>query len=159
MIAPYEANLELASEAATIAFAHRLGESLTPGDTVLLSGEIGSGKTFLARALIQHLMGNHVEDVPSPTFTLVQTYTVPIGEIWHADLYRLADSWDLVELGLEDALGRAICLIEWPDRMGDMKPDDALSITLEATEMDTARIAKLETRSPKWQSLLEGEHR
>ncbi len=91
------------------------------------------GKTHLARALIQAKLaaaGAPPEDVPSPSFTLVQVYTVAGAEIWHVDLYRLAGSADVHELGLDDALGTALCLIEWPDRLGALRPADALTVAL-----------------------------
>lgn len=111
----------------------RLGQTLAPllaaGDTVLLSGPIGAGKTHLARALIQARLGR-AEDVPSPSFTLVQTYDAGEVEIWHADLYRLSQPDEVWELGLDHAFATAICLVEWPDRLGSHLPPDAVSITL-----------------------------
>lgn len=110
-----------------------LAAILEPGDCLLLSGEIGAGKTALSRAIIQSAL-NRVEDVPSPTFTLVQTYETPIGEIWHCDLYRLSDPDEVFELGIETAMDDAICLIEWPDRLGDLAPTSASRLTLSATD-------------------------
>lgn len=128
-----------ADQTAAIAsvFADRIG----PGDVVLLSGEIGAGKTHFARALIQHLQGRLgvVEDVPSPTFTLVQTYMVGELEIWHCDLYRLTSADEAVELGLEDAFSTAACLIEWPDRLGSLAPTDACNIAFSANPGDENR--------------------
>jgi tRNA threonylcarbamoyladenosine biosynthesis protein TsaE len=110
-----------------------LGRSLAPllgaGDCVLLEGPIGAGKSHLARALIQARLGRR-EEVPSPTFTLVQTYDAAGIEIWHADLYRLSHPDEVLELGLDDALQTGICLIEWPDRLGRYLPEDALRIAL-----------------------------
>lgn len=105
-----------------------LAAALHPGDVILLHGEIGAGKTHLARALIRARLGRMVE-VPSPTFTLIQTYDADDAEIWHADLYRLSHPDEVVELGLEAAFDTAICLIEWPDRLGDLTPDGALHLT------------------------------
>ena len=115
----------------TADFARRLGEVLRPGDTILLEGPIGAGKTHLCRALIQSLSDSPVE-VPSPTFTLVQTYQTRSFEIWHADLYRLGDPGEIAELGLDDAFGTHVCLVEWPDRLGNDTPQRALHITLAA---------------------------
>ncbi len=123
----------LPTETDTAAFAAMLAPILRPGDTVLLEGPIGAGKSAFARALIRARLGR-MEDVPSPTFTLVQTYDDPAGDIWHCDLYRLTDPDEAFELGLEEAFTTAICLIEWPDRLGNDLPADALHLTFAATE-------------------------
>ena len=117
--------------------ARAIATRLQPGDTILLDGPVGAGKTHFARCLIQSLL-DIPEDVPSPTFTLVQTYDTLGGEIWHADLYRLGHPEEVVELGLEQAFDDAICLVEWPDRLGDLAPGDALRMTFAAQD-DTAR--------------------
>ena len=122
-------SLFLADDAATSRLGALLSTRLRSGDTVLLHGPIGAGKTHLARALIQARLGR-AEDVPSPSFTLVQTYGGAGDEIWHADLYRLTHPDEVLELGLEDAFATAICLIEWPDRLGKRIPANALHITL-----------------------------
>ena len=119
--------LYLADETETDRLGRCLADVLTAGDVVLLEGSIGAGKTQLCRALIRARLG-HEEDVPSPTFTLVQTYEADV-EIWHADLYRLTHPDEALELGLEDAFDRAICLVEWPDRLGPNQPA-GLRITL-----------------------------
>lgn len=121
----------LPDEAATAALGERLAGLLRPGDTVLLEGPIGAGKSHLARALIRARLGR-MEDVPSPTFTLVQTYDAPECDIWHADLYRLSHPDEVLELGLEDAFSTAICLVEWPDRLGSHIPPLALRLRLQA---------------------------
>lgn len=109
----------------------RLGEWLAPrlvaGDVVLLTGQIGAGKTHFARALIRARL-HRMEDIPSPTFTLVQTYDCGDVDIWHADLYRLSHPDEVTELGLEAAFETAICLIEWPEKLGDLAPKTALTI-------------------------------
>ncbi|VDC23242.1 tRNA (adenosine(37)-N6)-threonylcarbamoyltransferase complex ATPase subunit type 1 TsaE [Pseudogemmobacter humi] len=129
----------LPDEEAGRRFGARLGLCLRPGMTVLLQGPVGAGKSHLARAAIRALAGEAV-DVPSPTFTLVQTYETPQGEVWHADLYRLGDAGEVAELGLADAMGRDILLIEWPDRLGDYTPTDAITVTL-AYEGEGRRLA------------------
>lgn len=112
----------------TAALAVVLAAMLNPGDVLLLEGDIGAGKTHFARALIQSLLDTP-EDVPSPTFTLVQTYETQVSEIWHADLYRLTDPSEVVELGLTDAFDESICLVEWPDRLAELAPVSAVTIT------------------------------
>ncbi|MBM3605283.1 MAG: tRNA (adenosine(37)-N6)-threonylcarbamoyltransferase complex ATPase subunit type 1 TsaE [Alphaproteobacteria bacterium] len=120
----------IADEILTAALARMLAADLVPGRTVLLDGPVGAGKTHFARAFIRARQGEAAEDVPSPTFTLVQTYDDPMGtEIWHADLYRLTDPAELSELGLDEAMSEAICLIEWPDRL-QPPPPSALRVAL-----------------------------
>jgi len=123
--------LALPDEADTAAFATRIAPLLRPGDTILLEGAIGAGKSAFSRALIRARLGR-MEDVPSPTFTLVQTYEDPAGDIWHCDLYRLTHPDEAFELGLDDAFATAICLIEWPDRLGSDTPKGALRLTFSA---------------------------
>ncbi|SEK74229.1 tRNA threonylcarbamoyladenosine biosynthesis protein TsaE [Roseovarius nanhaiticus] len=142
----------------TCAIAARLGAMLSPGDTVLLTGDIGAGKTHFARCLIQSLL-LLPEDVPSPTFTLVQTYEARPGAIWHADLYRLTDPNDVSELGLTEAFEGAICLVEWPDRLGDLAPENALSLEITNGPIADARVLTFRGQGETWaQKLAEIEH-
>ena len=121
---------EIASEDAMSDLGVRLAKHLRAGDCVLLSGPIGAGKTHLARAIIQSRL-LAPEDVPSPTFTIVQTYQWPETEVWHVDLYRLGDSSELIELGLDSALDAAVTLIEWPDRLPpELLPDHVLRVDI-----------------------------
>ncbi|MBL4557908.1 MAG: tRNA (adenosine(37)-N6)-threonylcarbamoyltransferase complex ATPase subunit type 1 TsaE [Rhodobacteraceae bacterium] len=120
---PAFATATLGDEARMRAFARALAPQLAAGDAVLLTGPVGAGKTALARALIGALLaraGAPAEEVPSPSYTLVQTYRAGETEIWHADLYRLGDAGELTELGLEDAYADAIAVIEWADRLGPL---------------------------------------
>ena len=129
-----------ADAAMTAAFAGALAADLRAGDTILLKGQVGAGKSHFARALIRARLGNPLEDVPSPTYTLVQTYEAdPV--IWHADLYRLTAAAEVDELGLTDALPDAIVLIEWPDRMA--LSGSALTVTLTPTDDPEMRQIEL----------------
>jgi len=138
----------LSGPEATADLARALAPALGAGDVLLLSGEIGAGKTHFARALIQSLLPEP-EDVPSPTYTLVQVYPGPGFEIWHADLYRLSGPEEVQELGLEDAFVDALCLVEWPDRLA-RPPQDALSLSFTA-EGEGRRVVI--TGGARWQSV------
>ena len=116
---------------ATDRLARLMARHLRAGDTVLLSGPVGAGKSHFARALIRHHFGPS-QEVPSPSFTLVQTYQNDLVEIWHADLYRLTHPDEVTELGLSDAMTDAICLIEWPDRLGALQPTRPIHLRLTA---------------------------
>lgn len=120
-------HIPLQTEQDTAVLAQQIAPLLHPGDVILLHGAIGAGKSAFCRALIRARLAR-MEDVPSPTFTLVQTYDDAAGDIWHCDLYRLTHPDEIFELGLEDAFSTAICLIEWPDRLGADTPDDALHL-------------------------------
>ena len=139
----------------TAALAGRIGAVLVPGDVLLLSGGIGAGKTHFARALIQSLQ-DVPEDVPSPTFTLVQVYDTRAGEIWHSDLYRLSHPDEVVELGLAEAFDTAISLVEWPDRLGDMAPREALHLEFAMTKEAGIRLIDLSWEAGHWARRLEG---
>jgi tRNA threonylcarbamoyladenosine biosynthesis protein TsaE len=132
--------LELPDAAATVALGHRIGAALRAGEAVLVRGALGAGKTTLARGAVAAWAGEQ-EEVPSPTYTLVQIYNGSKGELWHADLYRLKSIAEAEEIGLLDALGREACLIEWPERLGAAAPPDRLEVDLHWT--DAARAARL----------------
>ncbi|MDJ0857475.1 MAG: tRNA (adenosine(37)-N6)-threonylcarbamoyltransferase complex ATPase subunit type 1 TsaE [Dinoroseobacter sp.] len=139
------------------AFAKSLAPVLRAGDTLLLAGNIGAGKSFLSRAIIQaRLMAEgRFEDVPSPTFTLVQVYELSNVDIWHCDLYRLTSVDEVLELGLEEAFETAICLVEWPDRLEDMTPEDALLISLNASaSQENSRDVVISYGSGDWMQRL-----
>ena len=139
----------------TTKFSHRFAAILRPGDVVLLSGGIGAGKTHFARGVIQSLL-IEPEDVPSPTFTLVQTYETENGMCWHADLYRVGGPGEVAELGLLDAFEEAICLIEWPDRLGPDQPQDALNLEFVVGVADETRTISATSNSPVWSEKLSG---
>jgi tRNA threonylcarbamoyladenosine biosynthesis protein TsaE len=133
---PVAGAVDLPSPEATDALAARLAAVLRAGDALLLSGGLGAGKTHLARALIRAYVRNPQEPVPSPTFTLVQTYEGGADALWHADLYRLGDPSEVDELGLTEALDEAICLIEWPDRLAPDWPETAVLLHLTRRDDD-----------------------
>ncbi len=143
---PASLSLTSVSPDQTSAIAARLGAVLAAGDTILLQGPVGVGKSHFCRALIQSRLSSmgRMEDVPSPSFTLVQTYDLGGVELWHADLYRLGDMQEIVELGLEDAFSQAICLVEWAERLGDMAPEGALRLTFAAGANEEERQLTLE---------------
>ncbi len=110
-------------------FMTDIAAMLEPGDLVTLSGDLGAGKTTFARALIRYLAGDDTVEVPSPTFTFIQTYELPRFTLVHADLYRLSGTAELAELGFDDLPDGAVMLLEWPDRAAGFLPPDRLDIT------------------------------
>jgi tRNA threonylcarbamoyladenosine biosynthesis protein TsaE len=161
MRGPFPITLDMPSETATASFAEALAPGLRAGDTLLLEGPIGAGKTHFARALIKARLraAGRDEDVPSPTFTLVQTYDDGRAEIWHADLYRLTGAGEAAELGLDEAFRDAIVIVEWPDRLGADAPDGALRLTFADGATDNARRVTLTSADPRWADRLpQGAH-
>lgn len=134
--------IDLPDEAATEALAEALAAVVRPGDVLALAGDLGAGKTVFARAFIR-ARGTGQEEVPSPTFTLVQTYEVDGGTIHHFDLFRLTAPEEAYELAIEEAFADGISLIEWPDRLGTLLPPARLEVALEAGAEATARRATL----------------
>lgn len=145
----------LPDDAATERLGAALGVALQPGDTVLLSGDLGAGKTALARAAIaaRLAMIGLAEDIPSPTFTLVQVYEADIP-IWHADLYRLTGPAEVEELGLADAMGDAVVFIEWPDRLVDLTPERHLKVDLSIETHGEGRDVRITAVGSHWSASL-----
>jgi len=144
--------LTLRGQSDTQALARAIAPRLRAGDLVGLVGGLGAGKSVFARALIGARLAavGRDEPIPSPSYTLVQVYDLGSVEVWHADLYRLGGPGELVELGLLDALDRAICVVEWADRLSP-PPERALMVTLGLDEADEdVRIAAIEAHGPGW---------
>ena len=122
--------LELPDLAATEVLATAVAALARAGDAILLEGELGAGKSAFARAFLRVASGDPRLEVPSPTFTLVQSYETRIGTVHHFDLWRLDGPHGLAELGWEEARAEGIVLLEWPERLGPLLPKH-LSVILE----------------------------
>ena len=142
--------LYLEDDSATRAAGAKLAPLLQAGDMVAFHGGLGAGKTTLSRGLISALMGAETE-VPSPTYTLVQTYEAPTFDVFHYDLYRLESPNELYELGWDETQN-GVALIEWPERAGTRLPAWRLDITLAAYE--DGRKLTLEGHGEDWQTRL-----
>lgn len=155
---PRTLDLSLADEAATAGLGARIGAAARRGDVVALVGDLGAGKTTLARGLIRRLAGAET-DVPSPTFTLVQTYATAGLPVWHFDLYRLAGASEARELGLEEAVD-GLALIEWPERLGADLPLARLEVRLSFAGHGriAGRIARL-VDFADWSTRIDGDWR
>jgi tRNA threonylcarbamoyladenosine biosynthesis protein TsaE len=143
-----EISLDLPDETATRRLAQKLAPLAGKGDLIALWGDLGTGKTAFARAFIKALpapadVSGQDEEVPSPTFTLVQTYARLPVEVWHFDLYRVERPADVYELGIEEALAEGITLVEWPQRMGALLPPDRLDVRLAFADDGGVRRATL----------------
>jgi tRNA threonylcarbamoyl adenosine modification protein YjeE len=145
--------VKLKDEAATAALGAAIARGLKVGDAVLLEGELGAGKTTLARGILRALGVS--EYVPSPSFTLMQAYETPGLTVRHFDLYRVTKANELNELGIDDALADGAVLIEWPERARGRMPANALEIQLSASG-ETMREAKL-SGPARWRDIL-GAH-
>jgi tRNA threonylcarbamoyladenosine biosynthesis protein TsaE len=137
MILQAESEFRLDDEAATARLGVAIAQALEPGDAVCLSGPLGAGKSTLARALVRALT-TLAEEVPSPTFTLVQFYEGPRLKVAHFDLYRLTSADEAYEIGLDEALEDGAAVIEWPERLADRLPPDRLHIEITLTQGDEA---------------------
>jgi tRNA threonylcarbamoyladenosine biosynthesis protein TsaE len=138
----------LDDETATMRIGEALGRRLRVGDIVALSGELGAGKTTLARGILRGL--GHVGEVPSPTFTIVQPYELPdvTVPLWHCDLYRVSDAAEVDELGLDEALADVALVVEWPERLGARQWLQALRLHIAA---DGARRRLTALVPPAWE--------
>jgi len=145
--------VDLPDEAATAAFAARISELAEVGDVIALKGDLGCGKTSFARSFIRARGG--AEEVPSPTFTLVQIYELTPAAIWHFDLYRIKSSEEAWELGIEDAFSEGISLIEWPERLGPLLPRRRLEIEFLFGGRPDERRALIDA-SESWRQRLAG---
>ena len=145
---------DLPDLAATARLAASVSDHAAAGDAILLQGPLGAGKSAFARAFLRHAAGDPDLEVPSPTFTLVQSYDLPRFRAHHFDLWRLKGPADLAELGWDEALGDVV-LVEWPDRLGRLWPDGALLVTLSpAGEAEELRRAELRGWPERRSSLL-----
>ena len=133
-------NFASKSESDTADFASKIALNAQPGDIYALRGDLGMGKSVFARGFIRALCGNNTE-VPSPTFTLVQTYEAKKAPVWHFDLYRIKAPEDILELGWDEALNGGIALIEWPERAEDYLPTNRTDILFTAEEDESRMIA------------------
>ena len=156
MTPPPALTRDLPNIAATQELGAAVARLLGAGDVVALYGELGAGKTTLARALITEL--GFAGEVPSPTFTLVQSYELSPADVWHFDLYRIDDPEEIIELGIEEALAEAISLIEWPEHMGDLLPPERLDIVLNYTDDEDERRATLNGHGSWVRRLAEAGH-
>lgn len=142
--------IALASLAETITFGRLLGQEARPGDIITLGGNLGAGKTTLTQAIGQGLMVPENCYITSPTFSLLHEYPGRLP-LYHMDLYRLADEEEIEVLGFEDYLyGDGLCVIEWPERLGSLMPEERLHIELCFTD-ETARRAELTGYGDNWQ--------
>lgn len=143
---------EEVDEAQLIGRGRELASLLRPADCVTLHGDLGAGKSTLARAVVQDLTG--IDDVPSPTFTLVQTYETERFTLWHYDLYRLESALELPELAIDEALMQGVCVIEWPEIALSQLPKDRLGIRLAPAASQQQRTLIMEgpqTWQQRWQ--------
>src|SRR6185437_13876336 len=145
MTEPATFSVALANETATAQLMADLALLTGPGDVITLSGDLGAGKTAAARAMIRYLADDDTMEVPSPTFTLAQSYELPSLPLLHADLYRISDASELEEIGLSPLPEGTVALIEWPDRAGSTLPQDRIDIALSHRPAlgSTARAAEI----------------
>jgi len=149
-------SLEIADEEETRLLANDLALVLAPGDVICLSGDLGAGKSTFSRALLRAFAGDPELEVPSPTFTLVQTYAFDRFDLSHFDLYRLEEPEELEELGLDDLLETGAVLIEWPEKAAELLPAEALWIQITQPEDDPDRRRfSFQSEERAWQDRVE----
>lgn len=128
------------NEKETQELASKIALSIGGQEIILLNGPLGAGKSVFARHLIKTLLHNEEEDIPSPTFTLVQQYETVKGTIWHYDLYRLNNPEEVYETGWEDIVGQDITIIEWAEKLEYLKPENAININIFIEDNNTRKI-------------------
>lgn len=151
----FNRTVSVADEAGTLCFADDIAAIVRPGDVIALHGDLGMGKSAFARAVIRRLAGDASLEVPSPTFTLLQSYETARFPVHHFDLYRLADPDELVEIGFFDAISEGLSLIEWPDQAGDDLPAERLDIVILEGDGLNGRKFALEARGGGWADRIE----
>ncbi|MEM7210756.1 MAG: tRNA (adenosine(37)-N6)-threonylcarbamoyltransferase complex ATPase subunit type 1 TsaE [Pseudomonadota bacterium] len=149
--APEPVVLRSAALGETMALGARIADAVSAGDLIAVSGPLGAGKSELCRAIVRRLMDNPELEVPSPSYTLVNVFEAPGFEIWHADLYRVGDESELLEIGLEDAVAHSVILVEWPERWPDL-PMRRLEISLQPEE-DESRLISVRPHGD-WSAML-----
>ena len=147
----YQKKITCLTEQDTKTLAEKISEIAKKGDVFALCGTLGAGKSTFARYFIQHLTS--AEDIPSPTFTLVQTYETPSFDIYHYDMYRLRSPEEAYELDIEDAFYSAVSLIEWPEKVASLLPKDLWKISIETS--GSSRIFNIETSNSEKKQRLE----
>ena len=137
------------SEEETVNIAKKFATKLNKGNIICLYGNLGMGKSVFARSIIRQLTNNNNEEVPSPTFTLVQTYNSNIAEIYHYDLYRINDPEEIWELNWEEATINSITIIEWPEKLGYLMPDEYIRIDISSDSDKIQRIINISSQNEK----------
>ena len=149
-------SISVVDEAATARIAARLASILRRGDVILLEGTLGAGKTALARQLVRALAGDDDLVVASPTFTFSQVYDELPLLVTHFDLYRMGEPEEVFDLGWDDARADGLTLVEWPDKLGPHRPEDALTLRIDlVASAETARKLRF-GGNPAWQARLAG---
>ncbi len=144
--------LHLNNESDSRRLAEAIAANLTGVEVITLSGGLGAGKTTFARALINS-MSKKKQDVISPTFNIVQIYDTDIAKVWHYDLYRIKSLSEIAELGLEEAAGNGVVIVEWPEMAGNMMPAANIHIKFDYSAFDGGRTAEINC-DKKWDALL-----